>query len=202
VLAKHQPVDPQSVPDALTQSPLLRSPKWPAYVYSSSARADSFRDWAQTLHGLEASSSVDHAKISPALLDHGADEAGTEGVVRRILAVRYQPAPESHGPSWLTVLGHAKDSLWSRDLFRCESAILRIHWVLVVMDQCPRRVVGVGAHRGVVDDMALCRMFNRATRGQIPPTYVSSDHDRLYRFHQWQRNLRICRGLYQTPTAA
>lgn len=34
-------------------------------------------------------------------------------------------------------------------------------------------------------------MFNRATRCHTPPTYVSSDHDLLYRFHQWQRNLRI-----------
>jgi putative transposase len=34
-------------------------------------------------------------------------------------------------------------------------------------------------------------MFNRATRGHTPPTYVSSDHDPLYRFGQWQRNLRI-----------
>ena len=32
-------------------------------------------------------------------------------VVRRILAVRYRPAPDSLGPSWLTVLGHMKDSL-------------------------------------------------------------------------------------------
>ena len=32
-------------------------------------------------------------------------------VVRRILAVRYRPAPDSAGLSWLTVLGHAKDSL-------------------------------------------------------------------------------------------
>src|ERR1700676_1890890 len=48
-------------------------------------------------------------------------------VVRRILAVRYRPKPEAAGPSWLTVLGHAKDSLWSVDLFRCESAILRPH---------------------------------------------------------------------------
>jgi hypothetical protein len=46
-------------------------------------------------------------------------------VVRRILAVRYQPTPDPAGPSWLTVLGHAKDSLWSLDLFRCESAALR-----------------------------------------------------------------------------
>ena len=33
-------------------------------------------------------------------------------------------------PSWLTVIGHAKDSLWSIDLFRCESIMLRTHWVL------------------------------------------------------------------------
>ena len=112
-------------------------------------------------------------------------------VVRRILASRYQPKPDSAGPSWLTVLGHAKDSLWSLDLFRCESAALRTHWVLVVMDQCTRRIVGVGVHRGVVDGVALCQMFNRVTRGQTSPTYLSSDHDPLYRFHQWQANLRI-----------
>ena len=37
----------------------------------------------------------------------------------------------------------------------------------------------------------LCRMFNRATRCQTAPTYLSSDHDPLYRFHRWQANLRI-----------
>jgi len=115
----------------------------------------------------------------------------TKDVVRRILAVGYQPEPGSSGPSWLTVLGHAKDSLWSLDLFRCESAVLRTHWVLVVMDQCTRRIVGFGVHRGVVDGVGLCRMFNRATRCQPLPTYLSSDHDPLYRFHQWQANLRI-----------
>jgi transposase InsO family protein len=112
-------------------------------------------------------------------------------VVRRILAVRYPQTPDSRGPSWLSVLGQTKDSLWSLDLFRCESAVLRTHWVLVVMDQCTRRIVGFGVHRSVVDGVALCRMFNRATRGQSSPTYLSSDHDPLYRFHQWQANLRI-----------
>jgi hypothetical protein len=87
-------------------------------------------------------------------------------------------------------LGHAKDSLWSVDLFRCESAILRVHWVLV-MDHCTRRIVGLGVHRGAVDGVGLCGMFNRATRGHTPPKYVSSDHDRLCQFHQWQANLRI-----------
>jgi putative transposase len=112
-------------------------------------------------------------------------------VVRRIVAARYQPKPDSAGPSWLTVLGHAKDSLWSLDLFRCESAILRTHWVLVVMDQYTRRIVGFGVNRGIVDGVALCQMFNRAIGRQPPPTYLSSDHDPLYRFHQWQANLRI-----------
>jgi putative transposase len=112
-------------------------------------------------------------------------------VVRRILAVRYRPEPESAGPSWLTFLGHTKDSLWSLDVFRCESAALRTHWVLVVMDHCTRRIVGFGVQRGVVDAIALCRMFNHATRGHTPPTYLSADHDPLYRFHQWEANLRI-----------
>src|ERR1700694_4984645 len=56
-------------------------------------------------------------------------------VVRRILSVHCRPDSDSHGPSWLTFLGHIKDSLWSCDLFRCESATLRTHWVMVVMDQ-------------------------------------------------------------------
>ena len=76
-------------------------------------------------------------------------------------------------------------------MFRCELLILRAHWVLVVMDQCTRRIVGFGVHRGAVDGVGLCRMFNRATCGHAPPTYLSSDHDRLYQCHQWQANLRI-----------
>ena len=91
-------------------------------------------------------------------------------VVRRILAARYRPKPDAAGPSWLTVLGHAKDSLWSLDLFRCESAVLHTHWVLVVMDHCTRRIVGFGVHRGVVDGVALCHMFNRAIGRQPAPT--------------------------------
>jgi putative transposase len=113
-------------------------------------------------------------------------------VVRRILAHHYRPGQDSGGPSWLTFLGHMKDSLWSMDLFRCESATLRSHWVLVVMDQFTRRIIGFGVHAGTVDGVALCRMFNRAIRGRRwMPKYLSSDNDPLYRFHQWQANLRI-----------
>jgi transposase InsO family protein len=77
------------------------------------------------------------------------------------------------------------------DLFRCESAVLQSYWVLVVMDHWTRRIVGFGVQRGVVDGVTLCRMFNHATRGQSLPTYLNADHDPLYRFHQWQANLRI-----------
>ena len=111
--------------------------------------------------------------------------------VRRVLAVHYRPEPGSGGLSWLRFLGHAKDSLWSIDLFRCESATLRTHWVLVVMDQYTRRIVGFGVHAGTVDGRALCKMFNHAIRGHATPKRLSSDNDPLYLFHQWQATLRV-----------
>jgi hypothetical protein len=84
-------------------------------------------------------------------------------IVRRILASHYRPGPG--GPSWLTFIGHLKDSLWSIDLFQCESATLRTHWVLVVMDQYTHRIIGFGVHAELVDGIALCRMFNQTIRG-------------------------------------
>ena len=36
-------------------------------------------------------------------------------------------------------------------------------------------------------------MFNHAIGRQSSPTYLSSDHDPLYRFHQWHANLRVLR---------
>jgi putative transposase len=54
-------------------------------------------------------------------------------VVRRILVAHYDPSADGRGPSWLTFIGHAKDSLHSIDLFRCESVALRTYWVLVVL---------------------------------------------------------------------
>jgi len=55
------------------------------------------------------------------------------------------------GPSWLTFIGHLKDSLHSIDLFRCESVALRTYWVLVVLDQYTRRIIGFGIQRGIVE---------------------------------------------------
>ncbi|MGS2724647.1 integrase core domain-containing protein [Porticoccus sp. GXU_MW_L64] len=112
-------------------------------------------------------------------------------VVRRILTKHYKSDPKNKGPSWLTTLGHTKDSLWSLDLFRCESIHLKSHWVLVVMDQCTRRIVGFAAHQGSPDGPALCRLFNRIASGKNLPQRLSSDNDPLFQYHQWKANLRI-----------
>ncbi len=86
-------------------------------------------------------------------------------LVRRVLAKHYKPEPRSNGPSWLTFLGHSKDSLWSVDLFRCESLTLQSHWVMVVMDQFTRRIIGFAVHAGPVDGPGVCRMFNSIISG-------------------------------------
>ena len=52
------------------------------------------------------------------------------------------------------------------------------------MDHYTRRIIGFGVHVGAVDGVGLCRMFNRATRGDTLPKYLSSDHDRLFEFHR------------------
>ena len=78
------------------------------------------------------------------------------------------------------------------DLFRCESATLRTHWILVVMDQYSRGIIGFGVHAGAVDGMALCRMFHHAIGGhRAMPKCLSSDHDPLFLFERWRANLRI-----------
>lgn len=113
-------------------------------------------------------------------------------VVRRVLAKHYRPDPSlGGGPSWLSFFGHMKDSLWSVDLFRCESIHLTSHWVMVVMDQFSRRIVGFAVQAGDVDGPILCRMFNRAVSGQGIPRYLSSDNDPLFTFYRWRANLRV-----------
>ena len=112
-------------------------------------------------------------------------------IVRRVLAAYYKPGPVDHGPSWLTTLGHAKDSLWSIDLFCTESMTLKTHWILVVMDHYTRRIIGFAVHSGNVDGPTICRMFSEAISGQARPLRISSDNDPLFQYHRWKANLRI-----------
>ena len=112
-------------------------------------------------------------------------------VVERVLDAHYRPAAGDNGPSWLSFLGHTKDSLWSIDLFRCESILLKSHWVLAVMDQFTRRILGFGIYAGDFDGAAHCRMFNTAILSSGSPKYLSSDNDPLFQHQQWQANLKI-----------
>ena len=84
-----------------------------------------------------------------------------------------------------------KDSLWSVDLFRCESILLRSHWVMVVMDVFTRRIIGFGVERADPCGVSVCRMFNQIIAGKSLPWHLSSDHDPLFYFHRWLANLRI-----------
>jgi transposase InsO family protein len=112
-------------------------------------------------------------------------------VVRRILQRHYAGWPHGDGPSWLTALAHAKDSLWSLDLFCCESILLRSYWVMVTIDVFSRRLIGFAVERGDIDGPIVRRVFNCARAKQGQPKYLSTDHDPLFRFHRWLANLRV-----------
>jgi hypothetical protein len=43
-------------------------------------------------------------------------------------------------------------------MFRCESLILKTHWVMVVMDQFTRRIIGFAVSAGDLDGPAICRI--------------------------------------------
>ena len=123
---------------------------------------------------------------------HAFGIAVDKDVVRRVLAQHFRPdAGGARGPSWLTFFAHAKDSLWSVDLFRCESILLRSHWVMVVMDLFTRRLIGFGVECEPTDGLSVCRMFNHAIARQSLPKRISTDHDPLFRFHRWLANLRV-----------
>ena len=112
--------------------------------------------------------------------------------VGRILRKHYnRPPGNNNGPSWLTFIGHMKDRLWSVDLFRCESILLKSHWVMVVLDQYTRRIIGFAVHAGDCDGIIYYRLFNKIIAGKALPTYLSSDNDPLFLYHRWKANLRI-----------
>ncbi len=76
-------------------------------------------------------------------------------------------------------------------MFRCESITLKSHWVLVVMDQFARRIIGFAVYAGEVSGVILCQMFNKVITGVTLPKYLSSDNDPLFEYHRWQANRRV-----------
>ena len=99
--------------------------------------------------------------------------------------------PATAGSSWLTFIGHAKDSLWSIDFFKCESINLKTHTVMTVIDQYSRRIIGFAVHASHPCGQDICRMFNQIIAKQVLPKYLSSDNDPLFLYHRWRANLRI-----------
>src|SRR5262245_37680594 len=136
-------------------------PKWPDEALIQAIVELKSAILGSEVHGLRASSRKHSGSAS------------TKNVVYSVLSKHYRPAPGGTGPSWLSFIGHTRDSLWSVDLFRCESIVLRSYWVLVVMDQFTRRLVGIGVHCGAVTGADVCRMFNAAIHGQGTPRHLS-----------------------------
>ena len=88
-----------------------------------------------------------------------------------MLAKHYRPEAGTDGPSWLSFIGHVKDSLWSGDLFRCESILLRSHWVMVVMDVFTRRIIGFGVERLIP---VACRFVGCSTRSSPESRFLDT----------------------------
>lgn len=61
----------------------------------------------------------------------------------------------------------------------------------MVVDHCTRGIISFGAQVVAVDSVGLCWMFNQAIAGQCLPIQLRLNHDPLFRFRQWQANLRI-----------
>jgi transposase InsO family protein len=107
-----------------------------------------------------------------------------------ILNRRRRRAPNLHMVDRL-IAGFCSLWIMSNRFRRVAIAFKPSTLLMVVMDQYTRRIIGFGIHVGAVDGLALCRIFLQAIRGAGLPKYLSSDHDPLYRFHQWEANLRI-----------
>src|SRR5437879_10540674 len=71
-------------------------------------------------------------------------------------------------PSRLAFLSFPTRRSSDLDLFRCEPATLRSHWVLVVMDQFTRRIIGFGVHAGTVDGGGVCVWTKVTIRSRSP----------------------------------
>lgn len=124
------------------------------------------------------------------MINHYFNQNISHQQVYRIL-IHYDLIGPDDGPSWLSFLGNIKDSLWSVDFFRCESATLKSHWVMVVMDQYTRKIVGFSVNKGSLTGADACRMFHEIAKHNKLPKRLSSDNDAVFQFNRWQANLRI-----------
>jgi hypothetical protein len=128
------------------------------------------------------------------LWDHFKSPQRLKDIVRRALAKHYRPGAGTDGPPWLSFIGHVKDSLWSVDLFRCETILLRSHWVMAVMDVFTRRIIGFGVERADLCGASLCRMFSQIIAGRSLPRYLSFRPRPIISVPSLARQLAYTRG--------
>lgn len=114
----------------------------------------------------------------------------SEETIRRVL-MRYYKGTPGNGPSWLSFLASQADSLWSLDLFRVESILVKSFWVMVVMDNWSRKIIGFAVTPGTVTGESLCEMFNKILSSSKIPKRLAHDHDPLFRFIRWTQNMDI-----------
>ena len=122
--------------------------------------------------------------------------------VRRILGAHYKPSPNSQGPSWLNLLGHSKDSLWSMGLFQAESINLKTHWILVVMDH-----LLFWNARDLQNKLNLFQAYynehrtNLGINGAFPSEKASGRNPPTVDITDFSWNSH-CNGLFKMPNAA
>ena len=73
---------------------------------------------------------------------------------------------------------------------RVPRSVVVLKPVLVVMDQFTRRIIGLASTAAPLTASRCAGCSKERLVGKVCPKCLSSDHDRLYRFHQWQANLR------------
>jgi len=105
------------------------------------------------------------------------------------------------------ILGQQKYSLWSIDMFLAESILLQSHWIMLVMDQFSRKIIGyaVVKTKGLTG-WNVCFMFNKVMGAKPPLKRMSNDRYPLFRLHRWVENMEMLdieeiRSVPFTPTS-
>jgi len=110
-------------------------------------------------------------------------------MVRRVLAKHYRPEPYDGGPSWLTFLRHAHDSLCGIALFRCESILPKIHSIRLPIGQCTRWITGCSISGCHFNKSAACSLFDTAIPVVDASRILSSIHDQRFSHHRCRKKL-------------
>lgn len=94
--------------------------------------------------------------------------------------------------------GHAKDSLWSVDLFRAESITLKTHWIMVVMDQS-FFWTATDLENKLRDYQAYYNEHRcHSSRDGTPPVERGNENIVGLNCYRWEKH---CRGLFELPIA-